>query len=137
LQDKLSRFVIELAKDGHTEIKIDGATMKFCPKCETGTLSQKTGRYGPFEACSAHPGCDYTKRLLSFSSNETTSAHTVRLKKPISDGARCPTCNQGTMVVRSGQNNQPFLGCSSFPRCRTTAPITDPRDAMENTNRSN
>lgn len=137
LQDKPSRFVIELAKDGHTEIKIDGATMKFCPKCETGTLSQKTGRYGPFEACNAHPGCDYTKRLLSFSSNETTSAHTVRLKKAISDGATCPTCNQGTMVVRSGQNNQPFLGCSSFPRCRTTAPISDPRDAMENTNRSN
>ncbi|QCO54373.1 hypothetical protein EOK75_00100 [Pseudorhodobacter turbinis] len=101
-QDKPSRFVIELAKDGHTEIKIDRATMKLCPKCETGTLSQKTGRYGPFEACSTHPGCDYTKRLLSFNSNETTSAHTVRLKKSIFDGATCPTCIQGTMVERSG-----------------------------------
>jgi DNA helicase-4 len=121
LQDKPSRFVVELAKGGHTEIKTDRATMKVCPKCEMGTLSQKTGRYGPFEACSAHPECDYTKTLLSFSSSKTASAQPVRLKEPISEGATCPTCSRGTMVVRNGPTNQPFLGCSSFPKCRTTA----------------
>lgn len=129
LQDKPSRFVIELAKDGHTEIKNDTTTLKICPKCGNGTLSQKTGRHGPFEACSAHPECDYTKRLLSFNSSKTVSAQSVRLKEPISEGAKCPTCSRGTMVVRSGQKNQPFLGFSSFPKCRTTAPIASPQDA--------
>ena len=124
LQDKPSRFVVELAKGGHTEIKTDKATMKVCPKCEKGTLSQKTGRYGPFEACSAHPECDYTKRLLAIGSGKTASARAVRLKEPISEGAICPTCNRGTMALRHGQNKQPFLGCSSFPRCRTTAPVS-------------
>ncbi|KHA53123.1 UvrD/REP helicase [Sulfitobacter geojensis] len=133
LQDKPSRFVIELAKDGYTEIKNDTTTLKICPKCGNGTLSQKSGRYGPFEACSAHPECDYTKGLLSFSSSKAASVQSVRLKEPVTEGTTCPTCSQGTMVVRSGQNNQPFLGCSSFPKCRTTAS----RDAIENANRSN
>lgn len=135
LQDKPSRFVIELAKDGHTEIKNDTTTLKICPKCGNGTLSQKSGRYGPFEACSAHPECDYTKKILSFSSSKTASVQPVRLKEPISEGATCPTCNRGTMVVRSGQSNQPFLGCSSFPKCRTTSPIAGPQDVKANYSR--
>ena len=127
LQDKPSRFVVELANDGHTEIKTNKATLKVCPKCGSGTLSQKTGRYGPFEACSAHPECDYTKKLLSFSSAKTALTRPIRLNEPISEGTTCPICNQGTMVVRKGKNNKPFLGCSSFPRCRTIAQIADPR----------
>ncbi len=132
LQDKPSRFVVELAKDGHTEIKTDKATLKVCPKCGTGTLSQKIGRFGPFEACSAHPDCDYTKRLLSMRSGSSTSAKSIRLKEPISEGAKCPTCNRGIMVLRKGQNNEPFLGCSSFPRCRTTAPIANQQKGQTN-----
>ena len=124
LQDKPSRFVVELAKNGHTEIKSEKATLKVCPKCGAGTLSQKTGRFGPFEACSAHPECDYTKRLLSIGRGSASAVKSIRLKEPIIEGAKCPTCNQGTMVLRMGQNDEPFLGCSSFPRCRTTAQIT-------------
>jgi DNA helicase-4 len=136
LQDKPSRFVVELAKDGHAEIKTDNATMKVCPKCEKGTLSQKTGKYGPFEACSAHPECDYTKRLLAIGSGKTASAQAVRLKEPISEGTICPTCKRGAMVLRNGQNKQPFLGCSSFPRCRTTAPISALLSKPSNRSRS-
>jgi len=125
LQDKPSRFIVELAKDGHLEITTDKGNLKICPKCGKGTLGQKVGKYGPFEACSAHPACDYTKRVLAFVTGGKSSARPVRLSEPISEGATCPTCNRGTMVTRSGQNNEPFLGCSSFPRCRTTAPISD------------
>ncbi len=32
----------------------------------------------------------------------------------------CPGCGEGTLVVRSGPYG-PFLGCSTFPRCRHTA----------------
>jgi DNA helicase-4 len=135
LQNKPSRFVIELAKEGHTDIKTDKAELKVCPKCGTGTLRQKTSDYGPFEACSAYPECDYTKNLLVVGSEKATQAKPVRLKKPISEGATCPTCNRGTMVARKGQNNQRFLGCSSFPKCQTTASLTDPQSTRANDSR--
>ena len=126
LQDKPSRFVVELAKDGHTEIKTEKTTLKVCPKCGTGTLNQKSGRFGPFEACSAYPDCDYTKRLLSTESDfSAAAAKSIHLKEAVAEGSKCPTCNQGTMVLRKGQNNEPFLGCSSFPRCRTTAQFSN------------
>ena len=128
LQDKPSRFVVELAKGGHTEIKSEKAILKVCPKCGAGTLSQKNGRFGPFEACSAHPECDYTKRLLSVGRGNASAVKSIRLKDPIAEGAKCPTCNQGTMVLRMGPNGEPFLGCSSFPRCRTTAQVTKRRN---------
>ena len=126
LRDKPSRFIIELAKDDHLEITTGKGNLKICPKCEKGTLSQKVGKYGPFEACSAHPACDYTKGVLSLVKNDKSSDRPVRLKNPISENATCPTCNRGTMVARNGQNNEPFLGCSSFPRCRTTASVSRP-----------
>lgn len=119
LQDKPSRFVVELASDGHAEIKTEEAILKVCPKCGKGILSHKTGKYGPFEACSAHPECDYTKRILTSNLVATSSTQSVRLADPIAEGAKCPTCNLGTMVARNGKNNEPFLGCSRFPRCRT------------------
>lgn len=34
----------------------------------------------------------------------------------------CPSCNRGTLVRRTGRFG-PFLGCSTFPRCRHTQPI--------------
>lgn len=129
-QGKVSPFVVELVKDGHTEIKSDTATLKICPRCENGTLSQKMGKFGPFVACSAHPECDYTKKLQATPSAKIALVKPVRLKEPMSEGVICPTCNLGTLVVRNGQNNQPFLGCSSFPKCRTTAQKQDPRNAV-------
>ena len=125
LQDKPSRFVVELAKDGYTEIKTAKATLKVCPKCETGTLVQKNSRFGPFETCSAYPGCDYKKNLLSVRQPRSTPGQSARLKEPISEGDKCPICNRGSMVSRDGRNGAPFLGCSSYPRCRTTAPLNN------------
>lgn len=123
LENKPSRFVLELAKDGYTEIKTAKATLKVCPKCETGTLVQKNSRFGPFETCSTYPGCDYKKNLLSIRQPRSEPGQSVRLKEPISEGDKCPVCNRGSMVSRDGRNGAPFLGCSSYPRCRTTAPL--------------
>lgn len=125
LQDKPSRFVVELAKDGHTDIKTETATIQVCPKCGTGTLNQRNGPYGPFEVCSAQPSCDFKRNIISIGHRNTSSVQSFRLTEPISDGEKCPTCSQGTMVLRRGQNNEPFLGCSSFPRCRTTAQVNN------------
>ncbi len=37
---------------------------------------------------------------------------------------RCPVCNVGVLLVRSGRHGQ-FLGCSAYPRCRHTRPVSD------------
>lgn len=36
----------------------------------------------------------------------------------------CPTC--GSPMARRKGSNGPFLGCSSYPKCKTTRPIVSP-----------
>ncbi|RLL62891.1 UvrD-helicase domain-containing protein [Paenirhodobacter hankyongi] len=121
LKDKPSRFVVELSKDGLVEIKSEDATLKVCPKCGDGILQRKTGPYSLFDACSRYPECDYTKRILTSEPKEHAAHRRVRLQEPISEGAICPTCGRGKMVVRKDRNDQEFLACSAFPKCKTTA----------------
>ena len=40
------------------------AKARICPKCSTGKLSLKTGKFGAFLGCSGYPECDYTRQLL-------------------------------------------------------------------------
>lgn len=41
----------------------DGGDPRICPKCGTGNLSLKLGRYGAFVGCSNYPECGYTRQL--------------------------------------------------------------------------
>ena len=41
----------------------DGADPRLCPKCGTGTLSLKLGKYGAFVGCSNYPECGFTRQL--------------------------------------------------------------------------
>ena len=91
------------------------------PKCGDGILQRKTGPYSLFDACSRYPECDYTKRILTSEPKEHAAHRQVRLQEPISEGAICPTCGRGKMVVRKDRNDQEFLACSAFPKCKTTA----------------
>ena len=44
-----------------------------------------------------------------------------RVKIPVEDtGLPCPTCQEGTQVIRSGRFGK-FLSCSRFPKCKWTA----------------
>ena len=61
LQDKPSRFVVELAKDEHTKIKSESGTLSVCPKCKNGIIIQKNQQSNPFEKCSS-PSCNYVNR---------------------------------------------------------------------------
>jgi len=40
-------------------------------------------------------------------------------KQQLKEGDDCPFCNS-KLVLREGKNKIPFLGCSSFPKCRFT-----------------
>lgn len=41
----------------------DGGDPRICPKCGTGNLSLKLGRYGAFVGCSNYPECSYTRQF--------------------------------------------------------------------------
>lgn len=41
----------------------DGSDPRSCPKCGTGQLSLKLGRYGAFVGCSNYPECGFTRQL--------------------------------------------------------------------------
>jgi DNA topoisomerase-1 len=41
----------------------DGTDPRVCPTCETGRLSLKTGKFGPFVGCTNYPECRYTRQL--------------------------------------------------------------------------
>ncbi len=43
--------------------KEDGSNPRACPKCDDGTLSLKTSRYGAFIGCSNYPECGYTRKM--------------------------------------------------------------------------
>jgi len=59
--DSPSRFLSELARTAAAEIETEVGSLCLCPKCGIGTVKQYTGKYGPFEACSAHPRCDFKR----------------------------------------------------------------------------
>lgn len=41
----------------------DGSDPRVCPKCGSGNLSLKLGKYGAFVGCSNYPECNFTRQL--------------------------------------------------------------------------
>ena len=70
LQDRPSKFVVEIANDGYTWIDTGNVKLEICPECGNGTLRQKEGRYGLFKSCSAYPDCKYTRNCSEESEDE-------------------------------------------------------------------
>lgn len=48
-----------------TELIRKGSMMVNCPKCDTGVLMEREGRYGVFYGCSNYPRCRYTTNDLT------------------------------------------------------------------------
>jgi DNA topoisomerase-1 len=78
------------------------STGEACPKCGTGELVVREGRFGPFVGCSRYPECDYIK------DKKQSSAVPI--------GESCPRCGK-PLVQREGKRG-PFVGCSGYPKCR-------------------
>ncbi len=102
----------------------------------------RQGRYGPFISCSGYPEC---KKILKLNEQgqplEGTEftcgmeAGTAEKEAPaaavLPDG-RCFTCpdGKGVMLVRQSRYG-PFLGCSSYPKCRTTLKLNADGSLLE------
>lgn len=118
-----SRFLSELARIGSVEVETEGGVLSPCPKCGEGAMRRYDGQYGPFEACSTHPRCDFKRNLSVESPRGGAPSNRVRIARSMSAGESCPTCGDGLMVVRSSGAYQPFLACSGYPSCKTTAAL--------------
>jgi DNA topoisomerase-1 len=51
----------------------DGSDPRICPRCGTGNLSLKLGKYGAFVGCSNYPECGYTRQLGDEGNGEAAS----------------------------------------------------------------
>jgi DNA topoisomerase-1 len=55
--------------------RADGADPRLCPKCGTGQLAIKIGRFGAFVGCSNYPECRFTR---TFSASDETGGDRTR-----------------------------------------------------------
>jgi len=83
-----------------------------CEKCG-GEMVEKTGRFGPFTACSNFPDC---KNILK--------SNKVAGPAPEKTGEKCDKCGEGEFVIRDGKFGK-FKACSRFPQCKNTQKIEE------------
>lgn len=74
-----------------------------CPKCESGQLIIRWGRYGKFIGCNDFPKCRYTEPWLE------------------KIGVSCPDCHEGEIVIKRTKKGRVFYGCSNWPECEFTS----------------
>ena len=86
-----------------------------CPACGK-PMVHKSGRFGPFLGCSSYPDCKTTLKV-------DKEGNVLPPKPPPEPtGIKCYKCKNGELVIRQSKKG-PFLGCSSFPKCRTIISI--------------
>ena len=70
-----------------------------CNKCGA-EMKVKTGKYGPFLACSAYPKCKNIKNITDDNAKKIA----------------CPICQEGEIVKKFSRRG-PFYACSNYPKC--------------------
>lgn len=73
-----------------------------CPKCETGDLLIKDGRYGKFIACSRYPECDHSEPIVEKA------------------GVDCPLCGSDVIIKTARKRRRKFFVCDQAgkdPKC--------------------
>jgi DNA topoisomerase-1 len=113
-----------------------------CPECG-GKLTVKSGRFGPFIACTNYPTCRYTKPLkrdkvpdkpTDEKCNECGAPMVIKTgrygeflactrypeckhTRPVPLGVKCPKCKEGDLAERRTRKGRSFFGCSRYPAC--------------------
>lgn len=85
-----------------------------CDKCGAPMVI-KEGRYGQFLSCSRYPDCKNPKEFTR------EDGRIIVKEKPapeIREDIKCEKCGK-PMVVRQSRRGR-FLGCSGYPKCRST-----------------
>lgn len=89
-----------------------------CPECGT-ILQLRRGPFGPFFSCSGFPKCKFTANLRGEAKKQADELLPAPARpKPILTDLPCDECGK-PLVLREGRTGK-FLGCSGYPKCRTT-----------------
>ncbi|MBW2216512.1 MAG: type I DNA topoisomerase [Deltaproteobacteria bacterium] len=106
------------------EIPEVGEDEEPCEKCGQ-PMVVKSGRFGPFLACSGYPECKNTRDLQSKGSMDL---------EPEPTDLECKACG-ARMVVKRSRAGQRFLACEKYPECTHTESISTnipcPNDGCE------
>jgi DNA topoisomerase-1 len=99
---------------GRIVVVEDETTDVRCEKCGSEMI-RREGRWGPYLACSNYPAC---KNIVSLKGPKPQPRYAVV------EGAEppCPTCAK-PMKLRVSKYGSHFWSCSTYPRCRGTAPF--------------
>jgi DNA topoisomerase-1 len=96
----------QLIRDTHDLSKLDDEK---CPTCASGVVL-KSGRFGPFIACSRYPDeCTFTRSLKR---DKVPDRPTDEI---------CKECG-APMVIKTGRFGE-FLACTRYPACKHTRPV--------------
>ncbi len=113
-----------------------------CPECG-GKLALKSGRFGPFIACTNYPECRYTKPLKRDKVPDKPTDHVCdecgspmviktgrfgeflactrypecKHTRPVPLGVMCPKCGKGDLAERRTRRGRSFFGCTRYPEC--------------------
>ncbi len=121
-------FTADVGEDGSPQQRQEPmVTNETCPECGK-PLILRTGRRGKFLGCSGYPKCRYTRDYQGedvvgkaadvVEGDGETAAPADDNRVPVV----CDKCG-APMVVRSGARGR-FLGCSAYPECKGTQPIS-------------
>ena len=92
-----------------------------CPECGHEMLL-KPGRFGPFYSCTNFPKCRCSVNLRGEAKKRAEVEMPAPKKaKPIPTEVVCDECGE-PMWIRTGRSGK-FLGCSKYPKCKTTKPM--------------
>jgi len=109
------------------DILPDQTSNEVCDKCGAPMLI-KTGRYGPFLACSAYPKCRNIKSLKEKKVAKPLPERFQYLLEEYADEV-CEKCG-AKMAVKVGRYG-PFLACTAFPKCRNLKKIIVKKEATQ------
>ncbi len=138
-------LTVERAKTEMENIKPAAIVTEFvCPVGENAMLL-RTGRFGPFMGCGGYPKC---KKIIKLDAEENpidppgspnfvcgmVAADAKAAVDPSTlENATahvCPAEHGGVMLTRASRFG-PFLGCSNYPKCRTTLKINPDGSLLE------
>lgn len=105
--------VLNYDEDGNVK-ESDIETGIPCPICKSKVVKKK-GKFGEFWGCSSYPTCTWIGKIDS----DGNIAETKAVEKT---DIKCDQCKAGYMIKRQGKNG-PWLGCSSYPKCKNTASL--------------
>jgi len=86
-----------------------------CDKCQSPMVI-KWGKNGKFIACSNYPACKSTRNIPQSEDGEKST------KGGEMTDTVCPKCGK-SMLIKHGRFGR-FLGCSGYPDCKHTMPIS-------------